>query len=225
MDMINIIFGKKRLLEERLLPFGFESEDGVYVYRCILTESGFNMTVRIAVTGEISSEVTDPELDEPYTLHLAENAAGSFVGSVRSQYEAVLSEIAEKCFAEDIFKAEQTKAVISYALEKYSDRPEFLWKKLSDNAVLRRKDSQKWYAAILKAAKGKLGLDSDETAEIIDLRIEPEKMESLIDNRLYFPGWHMNKKSWYSIILDGSVPFEEICRRLDESYMLAANRR
>ena len=28
----------------------------------------------------------------------------------------------------------------------------------------------------------------------------------------------MNKKHWYTVILDGSVPFEEICRRIDESY-------
>ena len=35
------------------------------------------------------------------------------------------------------------------------------------------------------------------------------------------PGWHMNKKHWCTIILDGSVPFKEICRRIDASYLLA----
>ena len=33
--------------------------------------------------------------------------------------------------------------------------------------------------------------------------------------------YHMNKKHWCTIILDGSVPFKEICRRIDASYLLA----
>ena len=43
----------------------------------------------------------------------------------------------------------------------------------------------------------------------------------MIDKKRYFPGWHMNKKHWYTIILDGSVSTEEICSRIDESYRLA----
>lgn len=62
---------------------------------------------------------------------------------------------------------------------------------------------------------------SDEVVEIIDLRFMPEQMVELVDNERYFPGWHMNKKSWYTIILDGSVSTEEICARIDESYKLA----
>ena len=31
----------------------------------------------------------------------------------------------------------------------------------------------------------------------------------------------MNKKHWYTILLDDSVPLEEICRRIDRSYLLA----
>jgi len=63
----------------------------------------------------------------------------------------------------------------------------------------------------------------DEIVEIIDLRLSPEKMESLIDKKNYFPGWHMNKKHWYTIILDGSVSTDEICQRLNDSYLLAAS--
>ena len=35
------------------------------------------------------------------------------------------------------------------------------------------------------------------------------------------PGWHMNKKNWYTIILDGRIQTEEVCTRIDESYRLA----
>ena len=50
---------------------------------------------------------------------------------------------------------------------------------------------------------------------------KPEQMNAMIDKKRYFPGWHMNKKHWYTIILDGSVSTEEICSRIDESYRLA----
>ena len=35
------------------------------------------------------------------------------------------------------------------------------------------------------------------------------------------PAYHMNKKHWYTMILDGSVERRELFRRIDESYRLA----
>lgn len=98
---------------------------------------------------------------------------------------------------------------------------EYLWEKFPDNAVWRRKDNQKWYGALLTVSRRKLGCSSDEVVEIIDLRGTPEELEEFVDGQHYFPGWHMNKKHWYTIILDGSVPSDEICQRIDESYALA----
>lgn len=69
-------------------------------------------------------------------------------------------------------------------------------------------------------SKRKLGIDSDELVEIIDLRETPEVIENLIDYQHYYPGCHMNKKYWYTILLDGSVYFEDICHRIDRSYDL-----
>ncbi|MBQ8295198.1 MAG: MmcQ/YjbR family DNA-binding protein, partial [Clostridia bacterium] len=45
--------------------------------------------------------------------------------------------------------------------------------------------------------------------------------EATVDNQRFFMGYHMNKKHWYTLLLDGSIPTEEICRRIDESYLLA----
>ena len=57
--------------------------------------------------------------------------------------------------------------------------------------------------------------------EILDLRIKTEDIESTVDNQRFFMGYHMNKKHWYTLLLDGSIPTDEICRRIDESYLLA----
>lgn len=38
------------------------------------------------------------------------------------------------------------------------------------------------------------------------------------------PGYHMNKKHWNTITLDGSLPNEEILTMIDESYDLVAKK-
>lgn len=221
MDIVHTIFKRKKINFSKLIPFGFIQEGNTYTYEKILPENEFILTVKIAEDGSLSTEIIDSTVDEPYTLHLAEGAVGSFVGKVKMQYEETLAEIAEKCFEPDVFKSSQAKELIEYVRQKYVNELEFLWEKFPDNAVWRRTDNEKWYGVILTVSKSKLGIKADETVEIIDLRIQPEKMAELIDNENYFPGWHMNKKNWYTIILDGSVSMEELCRRIDESYRLA----
>jgi predicted DNA-binding protein (MmcQ/YjbR family) len=39
------------------------------------------------------------------------------------------------------------------------------------------------------------------------------------------PGWHQNKEHWNTVILDGSVPEEEIKRMIAESYDLIVGRK
>lgn len=73
----------------------------------------------------------------------------------------------------------------------------------------------------MTVSRRKLGIDSDEIVEIIDLREEPGVLEKLIDNMRYYSGWHMNKKHWFTVILDGSIPLNEIYRRIDKSCMFA----
>lgn len=220
-NIINEIFKRRKVSMPKLSAYGFLENDGKYSYHTVLPGSGFSMVVEITRDGLVKATVIDTETNEPYTLHLTDNAMGSFVVSVKMEYEHVLADIAEKCFEPDIFKSTQSKEVIAYVSETYGDELEFLWKKFTDNAIWRRKDTQKWYGAILTVSRRKLGLSSDEVSEIIDLRIEPEQMDSTIDNKRYFSGWHMNKRNWYTMILDGSIPTEEICRRIDKSYKLA----
>ena len=172
----------------------------------------------------MSTEIIDPSTHEPYTLHLNGSAAGSFVGKVRMEYEGVLQDIVDHCCEPDIFQSDLAKRLIAYVHEVYGDEPEYLWERFPDNAIWRRKDNQKWYGALLTVSKRKLGVKSPGTVEIIDLQEEPDELTALVDGVHYFPGWHMNKKHWYTILLDGSVPFEEICERLNKSYLLSGKK-
>lgn len=98
MDPMSGIFRSRKVCAARLPDYGFLDEGGTYTYSTLLPGSGFLMSVKIARDGSVQAAVTDPETDEPYTLHLAGGAVGGFVGGVRAEYEQVLTDIAEKCF-------------------------------------------------------------------------------------------------------------------------------
>ena len=114
-----------------------------------------------------------------------------------------------------------SQALIKYVRNKYGDELEFLWEKFDDNAIWRRCDNKKWYGALLTVNKRKLGLDVDEKVEILDVRANTDEIDNLVDNVKIFNGYHMNKKHWITVCLDGSVPLDEIKRLLDDSYVLA----
>lgn len=220
MDIVNIIFKNKACSFEKLIEFGFEKKQDAYLYKTVLQSSGFEMNVRITEDGKISTEVLDTDLNEPYTLHLASGAVGEFVGTIKDEYESVLNDIADKCFEPDIFKTNLAKEIIMYVRNTYGDELEYLWAKFPDNAVVRRGDNKKWYLALLTVSRSKLGFDRDENVEIIDLRMKPEEVEK-IDKVKILPGYHMNKKHWVTVVLDGTVPLEEIFSMIDKSYVLA----
>ncbi|MCM1364203.1 MAG: MmcQ/YjbR family DNA-binding protein [Faecalibacterium sp.] len=224
MDVIKAIFKNKKVNFDKLITYGFTESPNGFCYAQALSADGFIISINVSQFGDISAQIIDTEMNEPYTLHLAEDAVGSFVGKIKSEYEDILTDIANNCCEPDIFKAEMTKKLIRYVDEKYNDEPEFLWQKFPDNAVVRRKDNKKWYVLFCTVSRRKIGFDSDEKVEIIDIRLTPERIEKEVDSEKFLPGYHMNKKHWITIVLDGSVEFDEICRRIDESYELAKNK-
>lgn len=217
----SVFFKRKRVIMEALIPYGFVRLAEDFCFSTELLGGQFYMTVTISKEGCIHTKVIDQDSTEEYVLHRVPGAVGSFAGSVREAYENILADIAVNCFEKDIFKSEQAQELIVHVRKTYGDELEYLWQKFPDNAVWRRKETGKWYGALLTVSKRKLGIPSDEIVEIIDLRETPGELTALIDNNQYFPGWHMNKKNWYTMILDGSVSMGEICSRIHKSYLLA----
>lgn len=214
-------FSHKKMVPEKLLAYGFTHTGGAYHLSKAVLDGQFQLLVTVSGASLVDTTMIDNATGEEYVLHRVREASGAFVGSVKAAYEAVLLEIAESCFVADVFKSDQAKALIAYVRETHGDELEFLWKKFDNNAIWRRKDTKKWYAALLTVSRRKMGLSSDEVVEILDLRIDPKEIDSVVDHARYFPGWHMNKRSWITVILDGSVPLAEIEAKLDESYRLA----
>lgn len=219
--MNNFAFQNKVLAADRLVPFGFVAGEGGYVYSAPIVDGQFDMIVRISPEGELSAGVYDADTGDEYTLHLSSQAVGAFVGRVRAEYDEVLQKIADGCFETKVFKTELAGKIIRYVRTQYQDEFEFLWEKFPNNAIVRRQDNQKWYAVLLTVAENKIGLSGKAEIEVINVKMKTVDIAKLVDGRRYFGGYHMNKQHWITICLDGSVSFEEICRRIDDSRILA----
>jgi predicted DNA-binding protein (MmcQ/YjbR family) len=58
----------------------------------------------------------------------------------------------------------------------------------------------------------------------INLKCDPERAIELRDeHKAIKPGWHMNKKHWNTVILDGSLPPKLIRELVEHSYQLVVD--
>lgn len=73
-----------------------------------------------------------------------------------------------------------------------------------DTWVFRHPDNKKWFALVMTIKKRKLGMDSNELIDIVNLKCAPEIMDDLWKENGVFPAYHMSKKHWLTLALDGS---------------------
>lgn len=110
--------------------------------------------------------------------------------------------------------------ILAYVLEKYGTAPDHPWPKYPDYLVLRHSSSRKWYAVIMRLPLYKLGVDINTPVDIINIKCEPELIGSLRQKQGYFPAYHMNKEHWLTLLLDKSLPMQEVCDLINMSYGL-----
>lgn len=235
MENIALLLKNREFDMQKAQDFGFIKTSEGWIYSRPLSEPGFEFQVTLKEQ-EPSVRIMETQTGEVYAPALLPTPAGTFAARLKSQSMEILKEIIEKCSFLKVFMNPFIQSLIRYAEETYGEKPEFLWKQFPTNAILRRKDNKKWYAAFLTVSPNKLkaseGMPKNETksgskeqndpAEIIDFRIEEEKLPGLLDGRKYFPAWHMNKKHWITVLPGESASFEEVRLLLENSRLLAA---
>ena len=114
--------------------------------------------------------------------------------------------------------------IFEYVKKQYGTVPEYLWETSPESVVLRHRNG-KWYAVLMKIKKEKLGLKEAGEVDAINVKCEPDMVGLLIQTYGFLPGYHMNKKYWITMLLDGSVSEAKILDFLDLSYDLIDGRR
>lgn len=214
----------QKLNVNSLEPFGLRKNGDVWKYVAAIMNGEFDLEVTVSERGNIDTGLTEKATGEEYVLYKT-NAAGAFIGDVRTAVRDVLDGIISSCYIPAVYKNAQTEMVLEYSVETYGDEPEFLWTKFPDYSVLRRKDNDKWYAVIGIVQRGKVdGSDSGEPVEVADFRMGNEDKANILSKPGFYPGWHMNKNSWFTVILDGELPDDVIRECIDRSYMLAGDK-
>ena len=95
--------------------------------------------------------------------------------------------------------------VIKLISENYSVNAEYLWDG-ETHAVFRHPVSKKWFGIIMEVKKKNLHLEncecSDETEDVMNVKLNPVLIEDLLHEETFLPAYHMNKKYWVTIRLD-----------------------
>jgi predicted DNA-binding protein (MmcQ/YjbR family) len=181
----------------------------------------FEADIEIVKSGDVRGKVFDIENEEEYLplRYLSqEKEQGAFVSRVRESYIEILSDIREKCFKEKYFVSDQINRITERITTEYSDKPLFMWDKFPDCAVFKNTDTKKWYGIVMNVKRSQLGEMSNNEVEIINLKINKDKIQELLKKNGYYPAWHMNKKLWISIALDETISDDEIWELVKESH-------
>jgi predicted DNA-binding protein (MmcQ/YjbR family) len=118
-----------------------------------------------------------------------------------------------------IFMIEREE-ILAYVKEKFDTAPDYPWFNHPDYAVLRHMGGGKWYGLIMNVPRIKLGLTGEGSAEIVNLKCDPELNILLRSQQGTLPAYHMNKKHWITIVLNSSFHKKDIYNLINLSYDL-----
>lgn len=111
-------------------------------------------------------------------------------------------------------------ALENYINQTFSSAGENLFVRYPTFQVFRHLNNRKWFAVIMDIPRKNLGLAEAEDVSVVNLKCDPRLIGSFREEPGIFPGWHMNKAHWITVVLDGTVEEEKLVFLLDMSYEL-----
>ena len=93
------------------------------------------------------------------------------------------------------------KEFLNFCLDTYGTEPDYPFEGDFETAVLRHRDSKKWYALVMSISRRKLGIDSDDVTDVVNLKLPIEMFGSFGARDGVYPAYHMNKRHWISLVL------------------------
>lgn len=217
------IFKRKRPDFSALVQFGFEKNGDVFSYSEAFHDGAFVAKIEIDQSGAASGKVIDVDADEEYLPLRIGSYTGSFVGEIRLEYANILQKIAERCFKNELFIFPQSNRVAEMIFDKYGESPDFPFETEKEFGVFRNPENKKWYALIMNVRRDRLTKEKADDPEkiplieVMNIKVGEDVLPGLIQNDGIYPAYHMNHKSWISIVLDETVPDAKVIELVDIS--------
>lgn len=210
----NEIFDKNIFNSKLAIAYGFSKVGDYYILQSDIDVENFNVIVKI---GKDSFEVNVIELpfNEEYILFNVLDSKGKFVSQIRKKVNELIEDIVKSCF----ISLDYRKILLNYVREKYGTIPEEPWED-NNHTTIKTSNSKKWYGIFMSIPYKTLGLDKSGKIDVLNVKLNPEVIKSLIDKKHFFPAYHMNKKYWISIVLDSDVDLNLVKSLIDESFKL-----
>ena len=232
MRLENELFRRLRPNIQRLIEYGFIEQSGIFQYQTKLEDTGMYAVITVdnsAVSGSVLDEFTDEEYIAVHTI----GKKGNFATKVKTAYLACLSDIARNCFEKMMYSSIQANIMHEWMINQLHDTADHPFtkshnsKRTVDNDFTAYKPSgcDKMYALMFTIDKRKLNKVCKETlVDAVNIKVEPSKVDDLLQLPGFYPAYHMNKKHWVTAILDGTINDKTIKELLLKARELVENR-
>ena len=207
----------KKPAREKLLDYGFSPEGDLLCLRTRVCGDEFELKISVYEDGSIDTDLHDLVNDGEYILYKT-SASGEYVGMIRDAVKEEVKKVVASCYDDASFCFPQTLRLLRYVKESFGDELSFLGEDRI-HAILRNKSSDKWYALFSAIPLSKMGYETTEKGEVVGFRCKLAELPEKYAHLPLYPGYHMNKTSWATIVLDESVSDKELFELIDASYM------
>jgi predicted DNA-binding protein (MmcQ/YjbR family) len=219
------IFKRSKVDFSKLADYGFVKSGVFWTYVHTFKNNEFKAVVKIDDKGQVTGEVYDIDCDEVYFPLRVDSMAAGFAGEVRAEYQKILENMKNKCCQVNKFIGAQANRLARRIYDNYGDIPVFPWDKFNMHGVFKNPDNGKWYALIMNIDKQKLDQKLTGDIEVVNIKLQPDKIVELLKCQGFYPAYHMNQKSWITIVLDDTVPDDILFELLSESHTFAVSKR
>lgn len=212
MKLVDELFKRYKVKEECLLAFGFKNDGGAFRFTKTVSNGAFNLVITVK-DKKISGELIDTDFGDKYNLI---DNSGSFIAELKRECAEILLDLREKCFYKEHFIFGQSNRITARIKEKFGLEPEFLWDKFSSFGVFRNGKNDKWFGIIMNIDKSKILPTEKDEIEIIN--VKSEDVPETLKTKGIYPAYHMNKKSWVSVVLDDTLSDEQVFSLIEKSF-------
>ena len=212
---------------DKLINCGFSKIGDDFCFEKIFHNSEFKAVITVSSDGKITGNVQDLLNEDDFLPLRIKNQEGGFVGEIQAEYEKILMKIREEGFEENLFIYPQANRICEKIKEKFKDNPVFPWEQETGYGVFKNPDSKKWYALIMNIDYSKIDKKKSGEIEVINVKLDENIIPELIMQKGFFPAWHMNKKTWVTIILNDTLSDRKImdCIAMSHEYTVKKSKK